>query len=69
VLLRGDTHPGGDIGWHPEFDLSGKFLIHIIENGDWDEPLLISRVSFDDFYIFIEQIIHIIERLENSRKL
>jgi hypothetical protein len=29
-----------DIGWYPDGDPSGEFLIHVVRNGDWDHPLV-----------------------------
>lgn len=34
--------PGGliiDVGWYPEFSKEGAFLVTVIKDGDWDEPL------------------------------
>ncbi|HBR70253.1 TPA: hypothetical protein DIC20_00255 [Candidatus Dependentiae bacterium] len=28
-----------DVGWYPEFDAKGKFVISIIKNYDWDKPI------------------------------
>ena len=28
-----------DVGWYPEFDLSGNFKIQLIQNGDWENPV------------------------------
>lgn len=28
-----------DIGWYPEFDIKGRFVILIIENQDWENPI------------------------------
>lgn len=29
-----------DIGWYPEFDIKGEFKISVIENFEWDEPIM-----------------------------
>lgn len=28
-----------DVGWYPEFDISGNFLVQIIKNQDWSAPV------------------------------
>ena len=28
-----------DLGWYPEFDITGQFVLQIIRNYDWDIPL------------------------------
>lgn len=28
-----------DVGWYPEFDISGNFLVQIIKNQDWSTPV------------------------------
>ena len=29
-----------DVGWRPELDPSGEFIIYVIKNFNWEEPLL-----------------------------
>lgn len=36
------AYPGGsllDIGWYPEFSRDGAFVVAVVRNGDWDEPV------------------------------
>lgn len=28
-----------DLGWYPENDESGKFILQLINNGDWEKPI------------------------------
>lgn len=28
-----------DVGWYPEFDKNGKFIILLVKNNDWDNPI------------------------------
>ncbi|MFN8444525.1 MAG: hypothetical protein U0175_27320 [Caldilineaceae bacterium] len=29
-----------DLGWYPSFDKSGKFQVRVIQELNWDEPLI-----------------------------
>lgn len=36
-------YPNGlllDVGWFPSFNLKGCFLIQVIENFDWENPII-----------------------------
>lgn len=28
-----------DVGWYPEFDVNGRFVVQIIKNKDWSSPI------------------------------
>lgn len=28
-----------DIGWYPEFSTYGSFIVNVVENADWENPL------------------------------
>ena len=28
-----------DLGWYPEFDEKGKFVLQLINNGNWEKPI------------------------------
>jgi hypothetical protein len=28
-----------DIGWYPEFSSEGRFVVHVIRGGEWNDPL------------------------------
>ncbi|WP_240907365.1 hypothetical protein [Paludisphaera rhizosphaerae] len=35
--------PGGtilDLGWYPSFDPQGEFKVTVVQNGDWERPVL-----------------------------
>jgi hypothetical protein len=29
-----------DLGWHPEFNPQGHFVLSVIKSGDWENPIL-----------------------------
>ncbi len=37
-----------DVGWTNEFETEGFFRVNIIRGGDWDDPILLENVRFDD---------------------
>lgn len=34
-----------DVGWYPEFDLTGSFGIQVIKKHDWEKPLYSKNAS------------------------
>lgn len=28
-----------DLGWYPEYDANGKFILQLIKNGNWKSPI------------------------------
>lgn len=32
-----------DVGWYPEFDISGYFTVMIIRKYDWEDPVFIKK--------------------------
>ena len=28
-----------DLGWYPEMDVNGEFVLYVIKDNDWDDPL------------------------------
>ena len=28
-----------DLGWYPEYDETGKFILQLINNGNWEKPI------------------------------
>ena len=55
-----------DVGWHPEFDKTGKFIIQIIDNYNWEKPLLKKEASFHDFHKSLSFCVEFIEKLTNT---
>jgi len=55
-----------DVGWHPEFDKTGQFIIQIINNYDWENPLLKKEASFHDFHKSLSFCVKFIEKLINA---
>jgi hypothetical protein len=42
------AYPNGnilDIGWYPEFSVSGAFVISVVQNGDWEEPIFQAKCN------------------------
>lgn len=35
-----------DVGWYPEFSSKGRFVVNVVRNQEWDEPVL--RVECKD---------------------
>lgn len=29
-----------DLGWYPEFDTNGKFILQVVKDGNWKKPIL-----------------------------
>lgn len=41
-------YPNGnilDIGWYPEFSVSGAFVISVVQNGDWEGPIFQAKCN------------------------
>lgn len=36
-----------DIGWYPSFNANGRFIIYVVENNDWVNPLLTLTSTWD----------------------
>ena len=51
-----------DVGWGPEFDLSGKFKIRIIKDLNWKKPMYFKRTnSLDNLYKIVRDCVKIIK--------
>lgn len=55
ALLKEDLaqveHPGGtviDVGWYPEFQEDGAFLVLVVAGGEWERPLARRRCATID---------------------
>jgi hypothetical protein len=41
-------YPAGivlDVGWYPEFDATGNFVVCVVQQGDWEQPLFQTSAS------------------------
>lgn len=43
-----------DIGWYPEFSSAGQFLIHVINDGEWDFPVI--QIKFSQIEMLVPVI-------------
>lgn len=34
-----------DVGWYPEFAAEGSFVVTVVQDGNWDEPLFTEEAS------------------------
>ncbi|GAB5525725.1 MAG: hypothetical protein Roseis2KO_35970 [Roseivirga sp.] len=50
-----------DVGWTNEFETEGFFQVNIIKGGDWDDPILLENVRFDDLPGRLVELIGFIE--------
>ena len=56
-----------DVGWCPEFDVNGMFIVTIIQDENWGEPLVVKECNnFKDFCLIIEECIKITEQIVAS---
>jgi hypothetical protein len=39
-----------DVGWYPEFDAAGNFVVSIVQHGEWERPL------FQESAVTIEEL-------------
>ena len=35
-----------DLGWYPEGNTNGKFVLHIIKDFDWEKPILKKEINY-----------------------
>lgn len=54
-----------DVGWYPELDINGKFLIQIIRNQNWDTPLY--RFSCTETNSLLESLAYAVTLAEKGR--
>jgi len=48
-----------DLGWHPEFDLRGQFILSVVWKQDWENPVL--QLKFHEFSQFMQYLNRAIE--------
>lgn len=47
-----------DIGWYPEFNVRGHFIIYIIKNYDWENPLVKQGCTISNFRSSLQKCIN-----------
>ncbi len=53
-----------DVGWLPEFDENGKFIIQVIKNYDWHKPVSRKKVkTFTELKQCLQEAIDIVDCL------
>jgi hypothetical protein len=62
------TFDGGkyivDVGWYPSFNVNGEFIIYVIENLNWENPLLIKKTNnFKQLNLYIQECIDFVNNL------
>jgi hypothetical protein len=43
-----------DLGWYPEFNLQGEFVLRVVNDADWENPIL--RFDFRDIAVFVQNL-------------
>ncbi|WIK04111.1 hypothetical protein OI922_24390 [Citrobacter freundii] len=51
-----------DIGWYPSFEEGGEFIIQVIQNSDWDHPMIKISSGWDKNEL-IEKLNIVLEQL------
>ncbi len=50
-----------DLGWYPEYNIRGKFVLQIIKNYDWENPIYKETINYSsDIYKKINDAINTI---------
>ncbi len=53
-----------DVGWYPEFDITGHFKIMLIKDFNWDQP--VKDITCKDLVELIKNIQKIIDEIDNK---
>jgi len=51
-----------DVGWYPALDVNGRFVIYLIQNSDWDNP--VQKIETNNFMILKERLQETIDYVE-----
>ena len=46
-----------DLSWDEEFNPKGKFILIVVENGDWDNPKVRKEVNYADIIKELDSVI------------
>ena len=58
-----------DVGWHPELEPKGFFVIQVIKNCDWVTPVLKSKIKAKDIALLpqkLNEAIKLASKLKNT---
>jgi hypothetical protein len=56
-----------DVGWYPDFDEKGRFMVRVIKNYEWDKPVLRKKVkTFVGLKKCLQEAIDIVDGLING---
>ena len=51
-----------DLGWYPEYDKNGKFIIQLIKDGNWNNPIYKQQCrDFKQLKIILNKAINMIK--------
>lgn len=54
-----------DLGWYPELDPNGSFIIYVIKNYNWNTPIISEKTkSFDELKY---KMLKIIDMIDNNK--
>ena len=52
------------MGWYPEFDLNGEFIVQLIKNGNWEKPVYIIKTkNCSDLNNALLDVMEIVEKI------
>lgn len=51
-----------DVGWYPEFDVNGNFIIYVIKKLNWEDPLY--KVKCNDIQELIKNLQFLIDKVD-----
>jgi hypothetical protein len=69
LQIQYDNNIVVDVGWYPELDPSGKFIIYIIKDSDWDSPLYKKVVKLKNIATELQKAIDLIPTLKTNLNL
>ena len=56
-----------DVGWYPEFDLKGNFIIYVIESYNWEKPLYkVECKDLKELKVNLQNLINRIDKLQKK---
>jgi hypothetical protein len=66
VQVRFGDHVILDLGWYPEFDPEGHFVLNVIKDEDWETPTTVLR--FKNLAEFQKNMSHVIALADRLSK-
>lgn len=56
-----------DVGWYPDFDPKGRFIVYVIKDYEWEQPVLRQEVkTFASLKKCLQEAIDIVDGLTNG---